>query len=302
MPRITRMGATASDLSAASVAISNTLGKFSNFQGGYEQEPRCFRPLIVATKNMLLISAVLLIAHAILLQSPQILTLKRFEVIRVTSDDMRRLPNSMRTIFVDPVPDGVQVDNIEEAAKRAGFTPRVLKGKAPKRVFITNVVNSEVTINVEALAAALRDAKLQDITVPADWDGVNLELQQAPGILIDYGDFYIAQGPPRTLTTPPGFAIGKCLEVMFRLMGISTPDAGVLRDSFAANASTYLPIAPRFDMDIRQVSLPSGSGLLLQNADKGGELAFMWSTGDRSYFLTGLVAEDEVIALAKTLQ
>jgi hypothetical protein len=28
----------------------------------------------------------------------------------------------------------------------------------------------------------------------------------------------------------------------------------------------------------------------------------MWSTGDRSYFLTGLVAEDEVIAIAKTLQ
>jgi hypothetical protein len=251
---------------------------------------------------MRMISAVLVIAHAILLQSPQILTLKRFEVIRVTSDDLRRLPNSMQAIFVDPVPDGFPVDNLEEAAKRAGFTPRMLSGKTPKQMFITNLVNSEATINVAALTAAVRDAKLQDVTVPADWDGVTLELQQRSGILIDYGDFYIAQGPPRTLTTPPGFAMAQCLEVMLRVMGISTSEARALRDSFAANASTYLPIAPRFDMDIRQVALPSGSGLLLQNADKGGELAFMWSTGDRSYFLTGLVAEDEVIAIAKTLQ
>jgi hypothetical protein len=252
---------------------------------------------------MRLISAVLLIAHSILLQSTQSLALKRFEVIRVTSEDLGRLPNSMRAFFVDPVPDGVPVDNLAEAAKRAGFTPRVLTGKMPQRMFITNMVNNEATINVAALTAAVRDAKLQDVTVPADWDRVTLELQQRPGILIDYGDFYIAQGPPRTLTTtPPGFPMAQCLEVMFRVMGISATEARALRDSFATNASTYLPIAPRFDMDIRQVALPSGSGLLLQNADKGGELAFMWSTGDRSYFLTGLVSEDEVIAIAKTLQ
>jgi len=258
-------------------------------------------PELGGAKNML-ISAVLVIAHAILFQAPQILTLTRFKVIRVTSDDIRRLPNSMPAIFADPVPDGFPVDNLEEAAKRAGFTPQMLKGKTPKRLFITNMVSTEVTINVAALTAAVRDAKLQDITVPAAWDGVTLELQQRPGVLIDYGDFYIAQGPPRILTTPAGFAIAQCLEVMFRLMGIGTSEARALRDSFAANASTYLPIAPRFDMDIREVALPSGSGLLLQNANKGGELAFMWSTGDRSYFLTGLVTEDEVIAIAKTLQ
>jgi hypothetical protein len=48
--------------------------------------------------------------------------------------------------------------------------------------------------------------------------------------------------------------------------------------------------------------MTSGTGLLLQNADKGGELAFMWSTGDRSYFLTGLVTEDQAIAIGNSLQ
>jgi hypothetical protein len=55
-------------------------------------------------------------------------------------------------------------------------------------------------------------------------------------------------------------------------------------------------------MDIREVQLTSGPGLLVQNAGKGGELAFMWSTTDRSYFLSGLITEDEAIALANSLQ
>src|SRR5262245_44714455 len=222
---------------------------------------------------MRLISAILVIVHTILLQSPQSVALRRFEVIRVTSEDLRRLPNSMRAFFVDPVPDGVPVDNLEEASKRVGFTPRVLAGKMPKRMFITNLVDSEATINVADLTAAVRDAKLQDVTIPANWDGVTLQLQQRPGILVDYGDFYIAEGQSRTLTIKPDFPMAQCLEVLFRVLGISTSEARTLRDSFTANASTYLPIAPRFDMDIRQVALPSGSGLLLQNADKGGELA-----------------------------
>jgi hypothetical protein len=43
-------------------------------------------------------------------------------VIRVTSDDIRSLPNSSERSFVDPVPDGFPVDNIEEAAKRRFHT------------------------------------------------------------------------------------------------------------------------------------------------------------------------------------
>ena len=193
-------------------------------------------------------------------------------------------------------------EHLDQAAKVAGFTPRVIPGKTPKRLFVTNRVNDEVKVNVAALTAAVRQAKLEDVNIPADWDGVAIGLQQQPGIIIDYGDFYVAEGAPRTLTAPPGFPVSRCLEVLFRLMGIGASPARALRQAFDLNPTTYLPIAARFDMDIQQVPLPAGSGLLLQNADKGGELAFMWTSGERSYFLTGLVAEDEVIAIAKALQ
>src|SRR5262245_49679854 len=91
----------------------------------------------------------LLAIHAALLQAPQILELKRFEVIRVNPDDLRMLPGSMRSIFADPIPDGQPVPDLE-AAKRVGFTPRLLVGQTPKRLFITDAVNNEIKIGVQA--------------------------------------------------------------------------------------------------------------------------------------------------------
>jgi hypothetical protein len=246
--------------------------------------------------------AAMLTVTAVAAQGPQTVALKRFDVIRVNPEDLRRLPESMRSIFADPVPDGEPVGSLEEAAKRAGFTPRLLSGKTPERIFVTNAVSEEAKFSVAILTGILREAKAGNVTVPADWDGVVIRLQQPRGILIDYGDFYIAQASPSTISAPPGFPLAQSMEILFRAMGISADAARGLRDQFAANASAYLPIAPRFDMDIRQVPMAAGPGLLLQNADKGGELAFMWSVGDRSYFLTGLIGEEQAIAVAKSFQ
>ena len=250
---------------------------------------------------MHLMLAALLTIHAMVLQSPQTYALKRFEVIRVNGDEMGRVPAGMRFIFSDPVPDGERVANLQEAEKRVGFSPRMIKGKTPTRLFVTNPVNEEAKISVAALTSALRDANV-NVTVPSNWDGVVIRLQQQPGILVDYGDFYIAQAAPTTLSAPAGFPLPQLMEMLFRVMGTSESQARTMRENFAANASAYVPIGRRFDMDIRQVPMLSGSGLLLQNADKGGELAFMWSTGDRSYFLTGLLPEEQTIATANSLQ
>jgi len=251
---------------------------------------------------MSLLLAAVLWVHAIALQEPQTFALKRFEVIRVNPDGMRKLPESVRSIFVNPVPDGEPVDNLQDAAKRVGFTPRLLSGKAPVHVFVTEPVSEEAKISVADLRAALREAKVEDVTVPATWEGVVIRLDQRPGILADYGGFLIAQAASSTLSAPPGFHLEQFFEFLFRVMGISAPEARVLRDKFAAAPSAFFPIPTRYDMDIRQVPMTSGPGLLLQNADKGGELAFMWSVGDRSYFLTGLITEDQAIAVGKSLQ
>jgi len=243
-----------------------------------------------------------ILAVALLLQQPRTLELKRFEVIRVNPDDLRRLPSELRGLFSDPGLDGELAATIDEAAKRVGFTPRLIDGKKAERVFVTKATSEEIRIDAAGLTAALGDAKVANATVPANWDGTVIRLQQRPGIIVDYGEFYVAQAGLSTLVVPDGFPFDQFIELMARVLGMSPSDARSLRERFVANPISILPIAKRFDMDIRQVALPGGPGLLLQNADKGGELAFMWSSADRSYFLTGLLNEEQAIAVARSLQ
>ena len=40
-------------------------------------------------------------------------------------------------------------------------------------------------------------------------------------------------------------------------------------------------------MDIHTVELRTGSGLLLQNASRQGEIALAWSDSERTYFFPG---------------
>ena len=251
----------------------------------------------VQLQNMLKILFILLA-----LQQPKDYPLQRFDVIRVNTDDMSRLPESVRSLFVDPVPDGEAVDNLEEAVKRAGFTPRILKSPAVVQLYVSRPMNEQAMVNVAELTNALRDAKITNVTVPQAWNDVVVNLRQSAGVLTDYGDFFIAQAPPLTLSAAAGFPLDQFMDVLFRIMGLPASDAGALRQKFAANPSQFFPIPKRYAMDIRQVPIGSGTGLLLQNADKGGELALMWSTADRSYFLSGQLTEAQAIAAANSLQ
>jgi len=233
----------------------------------------------------------------------QDLPLKRFEVIRVDSAGFNRLPPPMRAFFAGPIPDRVRpVASIEEAARQLAFVPRLPMRKMPPELVITDPVRGQATIAVADLIEALQQSKIEDMSVPQDWNGVTVGLQQGAGLIADYGEFFIAQAPPMALDVPARFPLDQLFEVLFPIAGMNAADARNVRRKFAADPAVYFPIPPRYDMDIREVQLPSGSGLLLQNADKGGELVFMWSTTDRSYFLSGLMTEDEAIALANSLK
>jgi len=231
----------------------------------------------------------------------QMLPLKRFEVVRVDADAIRRLPPSVRPIFSDPAPDGQLVKSLEEAAKIAGFTPRLLKSPAVDEIVVVNPSNVEIKIGVGELTTALQSAKAGDVSVPAAWNGVSIALRQNRGILTGYGAYFIVQAPTLTINAPAGFAVDQLIEVVFRIAGINAADARKFRQDFVASPSAYFPIPARYDMDNRHITLAAGSGLLLQNAEKGGEIALMWSDGDRSYFLSGLLSEAQAIAAANEL-
>ena len=235
-------------------------------------------------------------------QAVQPVALKRFEVLRVDRPDIERLPTSLRPIFADPSPSAEAVATADEAASRAGFSPRLPKSTNKLEFGVTDSFRGEATIHIDELNAALRDSNASDITIPKEWDGIAITIQQGSGILTDFGDFFITQAPPLTLTAPSGFPLDRFMEVIFRILGINATEASKLRERFAANPAAFFPIGTRYTMDIHEVRLNSGSGTLLQNGDKIGELAFAWSTADRSYFITGQLTEAQVVEIANSIQ
>jgi len=250
----------------------------------------------------LIFQSMFLLLLLLALQSSPPIALKRVEVLRVAPAGMERLPAALRPIFVDPTPDAEPVDSLDAATSRAGFTPQ-LPGSANKPQFgVMDPVRGQVKIVVEDLNRALRDAKAANVTVPQDWDGMTIAIQQGQGILADYGNFLITQAPPLTFSAPSGFPLDQFIEVLFRVVGLNAADARALRQKFAANPAAFILIPIRYEMDVHEVRLNSGSGLLLQNADKIGELALAWTSADRTYFVTGLLTEAQAIELANSIQ
>lgn len=238
----------------------------------------------------------------LLLQATQSVELKRFEVVRVNSEDVGRLPASLRAIFADPVPNADAIGSLEEAVNRVGLTPRLPKSDGKPDFGVIAPYEGAAKISVAELNAALGEAKATDISAPQDWDGVSITIKQGGGILADYGSFVIMQAPPLTFTTPSTFPLDRLMEVILRIVGVDAADARAIRGKFAKSPASFFPISLRYSMDIHEVQLNSGSGLILQNADKVGERAFSWSSADRSYFLIGQLSEAEALQLANSVQ
>ena len=243
----------------------------------------------------------LLLLLLIALQSTQTVALKRFQVVRINPQQSARMPKSLAAIFVDPVPNAEPVDTVEEAATRAGFTPRLPKSANKPEFGVMDPVRAEAKISAEELNTALKDATAADVTVPQGWENATISIQQSSGILADYGDFLITQSPPMTISGPQAVALDRFMEVVLRIAGVSAADAAAVRQKFSADPAALFPIPIRYNMDVHEVQLNSGPGLVLQNEDKVGQLALAWGTADRTYFLTGFLSESQVIDLANSI-
>jgi hypothetical protein len=244
----------------------------------------------------------LLLVFMLALQSTQLVALKRFEVVRVEPAAMDGLPTSLKAIFADPTPGAEPAASQEEATSKTGLTPRLPQSANKPDFGIMDSVNGQTSISVADINAALAKSKITDVVAPKEWDGAVIKVQQGAGILADYGNYIITQAPLMTLTVPQGFALDRFIEVALRVMGLSAQQASTLREKFAANPAAFFPIGIRYEMDIHDVPLNSGSGVLLQNGDKVGELALAWSTADRSYFVTGQLSEAQAIEIANSLR
>jgi hypothetical protein len=239
------------------------------------------------------------------------------DVVRVNNLE-EKPPN-----FISPPREPQPVADAAEAAARVGFAIRLpstaaLEATALRptpELAVSDRSIALITIQVAELRAKLQRAGVSpaDVVVPQEWDGVVIRSEAGPVAIARYvnGDVLFLQSLPNELIVPAGFSLDQFVEVLFRAGGLTAAEARNRRNRFAANAALLMFIPSDFNADTREVSLPSGHGILIQNRGNQsgrcnfcpapGELMLVWSSPDRMYGLKGPLLPDQALALANSI-
>jgi hypothetical protein len=212
------------------------------------------------------------------------LILNRVDVIRVDFSDL-----PMRAqVTGNGAPQVVQ--DIDAAERKAGFRPSLpAAGVLPANpsIVVLGSMVAEQTIHIAELQSALNKVGAKDVQVPPEWDGVTFRAGIGPIVNLGYpGDVGILEAKPIDLSIPAGFPLQRFVEVVFRSVGVSGPEAQALAQKFVSNPAWLLDIPTDEVANVEQVSLQTGPALLIEEFnDDGtpGRVTVLRSTSERMY-------------------
>jgi len=210
--------------------------------------------------------------------------LNRVDIVRL---DLSKLP-----LHMEVTTNGLEqsAQNVEEAESKAGFKPYLPSPgvlPADPRITVTGPISVVQTIHVRDIESALSKVGATDAHVPAEWEGVQLRTEIGPMVEADYADsVQILQARPAELSLPSGFALEHFAELAFRSIGVSLWEARAMARKFAANPPWLLEISPDAVVNVQEVTLRAGAGLLTEELDEKGRVkraTVTWSTSERMY-------------------
>ncbi|HEY4086391.1 MAG TPA: hypothetical protein VGM43_10660 [Bryobacteraceae bacterium] len=210
--------------------------------------------------------------------------LSRVDVVRVDFSD---LPLNSE-ISNHGMPQRVR--DLDEAERLAGYRPFVpATGMPSEQPSFTVLGATDFTqvIHVAALRAALQKAGVDNVTVPPEWEGVQLRYSISPMVNAGYkDDVGILQAKPIEFSIPNGFPLQRFAEIAFRCVGLSERDAAAMAQKFTANPAWLLDVPADASADVEQVILRSGPALLVQEFNDDGRpprVTVLRTTNDRIF-------------------
>jgi len=210
--------------------------------------------------------------------------LNRVEVVRVDFSDL-----PLKSEFSGHgLPQ--QARDLEEAERLAGFRPFVPAAGVPAgqpSFTVLGAMDFTQTIHVGELRAALEKARVHDVTVPSEWEGVQLRYSLSPMVNVGYpGDVGILEAKSIEFSVPNGFPLQRFANVAFRCAGLSEREAAAMAQKFTSNPAWLLDVPSDEAADVEQIILRSGPGLLVQEFNDDGRpprVTVLRSTSDRIF-------------------
>jgi hypothetical protein len=232
------------------------------------------------------------------------MVLSRIAVVQVDSEGVS---DELASVFtMDSAPyEQEPVADVAEAERIAGFRPLlppegILKGK-PALSIVKRSVLATKPLKTAEIERALATARVSDIDVPKEWEGLTLTAEAGPVVIADYGGVEIMQSAPFRMNTPPGFQFGRFMEMAFRVFGRPADEAKALGAKLEANPALVLHFPER--EPVRDVSLRSGHGIIVGDLNSDDLICFFWNTSDRIYIVSATnVSEHTLVTLADSIR
>ena len=232
-----------------------------------------------------------------------LLTVRRVEVVQVSRKD---LPADIMNAFElhDVRRDKeIEVPDVAVAERLTRFRihlpPANVLSETPRLVVTTTQIEETPPVDTSGLRRALTTAGVNDLDVPEAWEGARVRAEAGPLVSAQYAgaELSLTEAAAFRLMTPPGFPVGRFMEMGFRIVGRPPAQARNFGAQFVTNPAWFL-VFPSHDT-VQEVPLQSGRAILATGGE--GFMCFFWNTTDRIYVLGGKSNKDLAVAIANAI-
>lgn len=227
--------------------------------------------------------------------------LSRVEVMRV---DFDALPVhwSLTGGYID------RMATLAEAEQRAGFPlvlPDLRMTQGEPQLAVMQPASASMILSASEFRRALEDHGVFDLVVPSEWDHAAITYRFGPTLIAEWGqELTILEAPEVSVTAPNGLDLARLSEAAFRVGGLDSPSARRLSLEFVAQPSLLLGVPQDEPVTLRQVSLPRGEAILLEDADERHHLertTIVWTRQGRLFAISTSRRAEEAKLIANSL-
>ena len=192
-------------------------------------------------------------------------------------------------------------------------------GMAPERFNVMGEHALRVTLDAQKLNSILDAVGIDDLRVPPEADGKAVTMNVPPVVGVAFRDQHsrtvmLLQARQPAASFPAGADLATFAEIGLRVLGLERGEA----HRFAQNVdwrTTLLVPVPMNAAQFKQVNVNGNPGVLIETkrerptADAAGTVRFtpptaqlMWSSGGSVFVLMGNVRQEELFAMAQSVQ
>lgn len=231
---------------------------------------------------------------------------ERFKVLDSERIDLEHMLSKNIEIVQDAGP-GRDAADAAEAASLAGYAVRqpayLPAGFAPAGVHVSGEGLVRMTADTAVLAEVLRLLDLDDVRIPANLNGAQVQVHMPPMVQMRYERdarvLRFLQSPSPDVRLPPAMDLEDLGEIALRIAGLSGVEAHRLAQSIDWHTTLLLPV-PTTANGFRKVTVNGVEGLLVEARE--GRSAVMWADGERVYAVTGNAFPAELLEMANSVR